>query len=465
MGVFMATLDSSIVNISLPTLVESLQTDFTTVQWVILSYVLVVTTLMLGAARLGDMFNKKKLYITGMAVFTLGSFLCALAPNINWLIAFRGVQGLGAAFTQALGIAIISEVFPASMRGRALGIMGSIVSIGIAVGPPTGGLIMAVADWRWIFLVNLPIGAAALIIVSRAIPTLAPPRPNQRFDLTGALLLFLTLGSYAAGMTFGQRLGFDSASVRVLLLAAALGLVVFLTVERRAPYPMIDLKLFTNPLFGMNLLMAFLIFIMMGGLFIMPFYLELVQGLPVSAVGLLMMVLPISMGVTAPLAGALADRFGSRVISLVGLGLIVTGCLGLSTLQAGMSPLQYILRTAFIGAGVGTFQAPNNTAVMGAAPRERMGIASGLLALSRALGQTTGLPLMGALFTSAVLASAGLPTGASVTQAGQAALVAGIQHTFQTAALFIFTSSLIAVAALWLDNHRKKNALQPRQPN
>jgi EmrB/QacA subfamily drug resistance transporter len=463
MGVFMATLDSSIVNIALPTLVESLNTDFAAVQWVVLGYILVITTFTLGIARLGDMYDKKKLYLGGIAVFTLGSFLCASAVNINWLIAFRAIQGLGAAFLVALGIAIISEVFPPEMRGRALGTMGSIVSVGIAIGPPLGGLIIGLANWRWIFLVNLPVGIFALWIVYRSIPPLSAPRPGQRFDMPGALVMFLTLAAYAAGMTFGQRLGFDTSTVRLLLTGAVIGIVFFIWIETRTSQPMIDLKLFKNPLFGMNLLMAFLIFIVMGGLFIMPFYLELVQGYPIALVGVLMMVLPISMGLIAPLAGSLSDRFGPRIISLIGLGLIITGCLGLSTLQAGMAPLDYIIRTAFIGAGVGFFQSPNNSAIMGAAPRERMGIASGLMALSRTLGQTTGLPLMGALFTTHVLSSAALPAGFNVTEAGQAALVVGIQGTFRTAAFFLFASTLIAVASLYLDQRRKRSLFQSRQ--
>jgi EmrB/QacA subfamily drug resistance transporter len=456
MGVLMATLDSSIVNITLPAFVEIFGASFATVQWVILAYILVITSLLLGAARLGDMLNKKYLYLTGLALFTFGSVLCALSNNIYWLIVCRAVQGLGAVFTQALGIAIITQIFPAQERGRALGIMGSVVSIGVALGPPLGGLILSVASWHWIFLVNLPIGLAALLIVYRFIPSLPPARPDQRFDRWGGLLLFLTLGSYAFGMTNGQQAGFDQPVVTLCLTAAAVGLVAFLLLESRISQPMVDLRLFRNVLFSMNLMMAFLVFIVMAGMFILPFYLQLVLKLSSTMVGLLMMVHPIGMGIIAPLAGSLSDRFGSRLISLFGLITIAAGCLALSTVREGMTPLQFFPRTLLFGIGMGLFQAPNNNAVMSTVPADRLGIGSGLLVLSRTLGQTTGLPLMGALFTSSVLIVGGLPSGTDITMANTAALVGGLQRTYHIAAAFILTSTLIAVVALWVDQRRKK---------
>lgn len=456
MGVLMVTIDSSIVNISLPAFVKLFNTGFAQVQWVVLAYVLIITSLLLGAARLGDMYDKKRLYTGGLVVFTLGSALCASATTIEWLIVFRAVQGLGAAFTQALGIAMITEIFPSSERGRALGIMGSIVSIGIAVGPPLGGLILGLASWHWIFLVNLPVGMLALAIVTRFIPNLPPSRAHQRFDHWGGALLFLTLALYAFGMTSGQQMGFGQPVVLASLVAAALGLALFLRVELRTDQPMVDLKLFTNILFSLNLLMAFLVFIVLAGFFILPFYLELVLGFPSTLVGVLMMVHPIGMGVIAPLAGALSDRFGSRVISLAGLLVIVAGCLALSTVQTGLSPLEFFPRTLLLGVGMGLFQAPNNSAVMGIIPRERLGIGSGLLVLSRTLGQTTGLPLMGTLFTASVLASARLPAGTEITAAASAALVSGIQMTYRIAAGVVLVSTLIAVLALAIDQRRKK---------
>lgn len=457
MGVFMATLDASIVNVSLPTLVEDLNTDFATVSWVVLSYVLVVTSLMLGAARLGDMIDKKKLYITGLVLFTIASLLCGLAPSVGWLIGFRALQGLGAALTQSLGVAIVTEIFPARERGRALGITGTTVSFGIAVGPPLGGLLIGLIGWRSIFLVNVPVGLLTVLVVSRLVPS-SSTRPGQRFDTAGAAILFFTLASYALGMTLGQNRGFGDPLTGGLLAAAALGLLLFFWIETRLPQPMIDLRLFRNILFSINLLMAFLVFVVMAGMFIMPFFLELVKGFSTQQVGLLLMANPVAMGITAPVAGALSDRFGSRGISLIGLVLVIVGCLAIGTLHQDVTALGFAARLVPFGIGMGMFQSPNNSAIMGAVPRDRLGVASGLLALSRTLGQTTGLPMMGTLFAAQVVAFANLPAGTDATTAPPSALVAGINGTYQTAAFIILTSLALAIVALWIDNRRKRLA-------
>lgn len=461
MGVFMATLDSSIVNISLPTLVTNLQSDFSTISWVVLSYVLVLTSFMLGVARLGDMFDKKKLYVAGLIVFTISSLLCGIAPGVGWLIAFRAIQGMGAAMTQALGSAIITEVFPARERGRALGLIGTTVSTGIAVGPPLGGLLIGLLGWRSVFLVNVPVGIIAVLVVLRVVPS-SSSRPGQRFDAAGAAILFFTLACYALGMTLWQRSGIESNLTRALLLAAVIGLVVFALLELRTSQPMIDLGLFRNPLFSMNLVMGFLVFVVMSGAYIMPFFLEIVKGFPVQTVGLILMANPIAMGLVAPVAGSLSDRFGSRGISLAGLVLIIIGCLTVSTLHSDVSALGFIVRMIPLGLGMGMFQSPNNSAIMGSAPRERLGVASGLMSLSRTLGSTTGVPLMGTLFTTLVLSFASLPSGSDVTAAPANALVAGINGTYQTAAFIIFGSFVLAAAAMWLDNKIKKQSAVPR---
>ena len=460
LGVLMATIDASIVNISLPTLEETFHTNFATVQWVMLSYVLVATSLMLGAARLGDMFNKKIFYLGGLILFTIGSLLCSLSPNIYFLIGFRALQGLGAVFTQALGMAIITEVFPSSERGRALGLMGTVVSVGIAIGPPLGGLIIGLASWHWIFLVNVPIGIISTILLLRFIPDLKSRNPNQTFDGLGAAIMFVTLSVYALAMTLGQLEGFGTTRIQLLLAGTLIGVVVFLVLQHKVKQPMIDLSLFKNVLFNMNLVMSFLVFIVLGGLFIIPYYLELVQGYSTTMTGLLMMAEPVCMGLVAPFAGALSDRFGTRVIALFGLISISLGAFLISTYDVGQTPLGFILRIIPIGFGMGMFQSPNNSAVMGAVPRERLSITSGLLALSRTLGQSTGLPLIGAIFAANVIAFSGLSTGSDITTASAAALVFGIHNTFQIAALVILASTLIAVAAILVDQKRKSRQKQ-----
>lgn len=456
-GVFMATLDASIVNISLPTLVKDLNTNFATIQWVVLSYSLVLASLMLGVARLGDMYDKKKLYMAGLSLFTISSLLCGLAPGVEWLIGFRALQGIGAVLTQALGTAIITEVFPAAERGKALGLIGTTVSTGIAVGPALGGMLIGFIGWRSIFLVNVPVGIIALFIINRFVPS-SVAHPGQRFDIPGALTLFLTLTCYALGMTIGQEDGFSDPLVRSLLLGAAVGFVFFIWLEIRAPQPMIELSMFRNVLFSISLVLGVLVFIVMSGLFIMPFFLQIVKGFSTQTMGLLLMANPIAMGIIAPFAGSLSDRYGSRGISLVGLVLIVIGCLTISTLNSGVTALGFILRLIPFGIGQGMFQSPNNSAIMGAVPRNRLGVASGLLALSRTLGQTTGLPLMGMIFTTQVLVISQTPNSMDITTAPPLALVGGINATYHIAALIVLTALILASLALWIDSRQKRAA-------
>jgi multidrug resistance protein len=208
LGVLMYTIDSSIVNIALPTLISDLHTDFATVQWVGLSYVLVVTSLVLGAARLGDICGKKPLYLGGLILFTASSLLCAWAPSIEILIGARALQGLGAVTISALGAAIIIEVFPTAERGRALGIIAAVVSLGIALGPSLGGVIIGIAGWRAIFWVNLPIGIVASLVVNKYIPHTVTDAQERRFDFWGAIAISIVLVCFSLGMTEGQRQGF-----------------------------------------------------------------------------------------------------------------------------------------------------------------------------------------------------------------------------------------------------------------
>lgn len=462
MGVFLSTIDGSIVNVSLPTLEKAFETNFATVQWVVVSYLLVVTALMLGVARLADMIGKKRIYLTGMVIFTMGSLLCGIAPTIGMLIGFRALQGIGAVCMQALGVAIVTEAFPSSQRGRALGIIGTIVSLGISLGPTLGGVLIGAVGWRAIFLVNLPVGALGLVLGRRFIPDWRPPG-GQRFDWAGAALLFVTLVALALGLTFGPDTGWDSPRILALLFGSGLGMLIFLTVERRLSQPMIDLTLFRDALFSVSLLTGLMVFIVVAGLFVLPFYLELVKGYAPERVGLYLTVVPAALGLTAPVAGAISDRYGSRGITLAGLIVLTAGCVSVSTLDADTTTLGYIVRLLPIGLGAGMFQSPNNSAIMGAAPPTQLGVASGLLALSRTFGQVVGIPLVGAIFASRVLHVAELPPGVDTTDAPPWALVAGVETTFLTLAGLIAVGVLLAAYAFRTDRVRHRQ-VAPRTP-
>jgi EmrB/QacA subfamily drug resistance transporter len=375
--------------------------------------------------------------------------LCGLAPSVGFLIGFRALQGIGAVFISALGAAIITEIFPASERGQALGIIGAVVSLGIALGPTVGGLLIGIAGWPTIFLVNLPIGIFACFIVVRVVPSSAKSTARQHFDWLGAVIMIVILTCFALGMTEGQNRGFGNWITLTLLAIAAIGLVCFLVIEARIRQPMLDLSIFENLQFSLSLLMGVLVFIVIAGvIFIVPFFLELVLKYPIQQVGLLLAVSPVLGGIIAPVSGTLSDRFGPRIISLIGLALMVLGCLLISTFDAQLTELGYILRIAPFGLGFGMFQSPNNSAIMGGVTRERLGIASGLLSLSRTLGQTTGVPLLGALFAGLTTTSANLASHTDVTAAPAEALVYGIQGTFRVAAL-ILCAAAILTAVVW----------------
>jgi EmrB/QacA subfamily drug resistance transporter len=455
LGVFMGALDMSIINISLPTLLEELNTRFATIQWVFIGYNLVLTSAMLGAARMGDMYGKNRLYNWGLFFFTLSSLLCGFSPDVGWLIAFRILQGFGAVMMYALGNAIIVEIFPPQERGRALGIVGSVASIGISLGPAVGGLIIGMVGWRWIFLVKVPLGIIALFAALKFLPMIPPRQANQRFDVIGALVIFITLGCFALGMTFAQDRGLGKRLVLALLLVSAAGAISFLKIEKKVTDPMVDLTLFQNIPFSLNLMMGLFSFITLGGVFIIPFFLQLVKHYTPQQIGLIMMVTPVSVALFSLVSGLLSDRFGTRGLSMAGLFIMASGCLSISTLNVEVGVVGYLIRMAPLGLGLGIFQSPNNSAIMGEAPPERLGVASGLLSLTRSLGQTTGMPIMGAIFTASLMASANMTIFSSITDAPPHALVSGLTATYRIGGIFILVFTMLSMLALWMNKRHR----------
>jgi EmrB/QacA subfamily drug resistance transporter len=445
-GTLLTTIDGNIVNVALPTLVRELQTDFATVQWVVLAYLLALATLMLSLGRLGDMIGKKPIYVAGFVIFTVGSVLCALTPNIYWLIGFRVVQAVGGAMLLALSMAIVTEAFPSQERGRALGLNGTFVSVGIVAGPTLGGLLLSVTTWHWIFLVNLPIGIVGTILAIRYVPA-SQSSGQQKFDYGGAGALFISLLGLLLGLTVGQQRGFGDTAVLILFATFFLFLILFVIIENRTTQPMIDLRLFGNKLFSINLITGFATFVAIAGtVILMPFYLENILGYATGQVGLLMAVVPLFLGVVAPLSGSLSDRFGTRPITVAGLIMLALGYWAMSTLNQQTTGLGYVLRLLPVGMGMGMFQSPNNSAVMGSVPRQRLGIASGLLAISRTLGQTTGIALLGALWAGRTMVYEGVVLKGGATEATAVSQISGLHDTF----LFIVLLMLVALAlAIW----------------
>lgn len=454
LGIFLGTIDGSIVNIALPTLVEELNTTFAVVQWVVLAYLLTTGTLLLTVGRLADMIGKKRIYNFGFVVFTVASVLCGLAPTVGWLIAMRVLQGIGGAMIFGLGPAITTEAFPPAERGRALGISGTVVSLGIVLGPTLGGLILSRLSWHWIFLVNLPVGILGTWLAMKFVPK-GKPRGGQRFDFLGAGTLLAGLLAFLLGLTLGQDWGFTDPRVLGLFALFLAALAAFVLIEQRVAQPMVDLRLFRNWQFSANLATGFMTFVgMSGSLILLPFYLQNIMGYPVQKAGLLLVMTPIALGISSPISGSLSDRFGTRPISVAGQAILVLGFYGLSTLDAGTSALGYVLRSIPVGLGIGIFQSPNNSAIMGAAPRERLGVASGLLALTRSLGQTTGIAVLGALWAALTFAYAGGPVSGGATAAPAAAQTAAMQNTFLVVTVLVAAALVLGLTVWWFEARR-----------
>lgn len=458
MGFFLATIDGGIVNIGLNTLVREFDKPLVVIEWVVLSYMLTISSLMLSIGRLGDMLGKKTLYLAGLVIFTVGSVLCGLSGTIYWLIAFRVLQAVGASILMALGTAMVTEAFPGNERGKALGILGTLVSIGIIAGPTIGGIILESLTWHWLFFVNLPVGIVGVIMVLRYVPD-SRPGNKQRFDFPGAILLFVSLSALLFALSSIQS-GMGSTAITLVLFGVFfVGLIFFIVVEKRTAEPMIDLSMFSNRMFSINLITGFMVFIVTAGtMIILPLYLQNVLQFGPRQAGLMMAITPVTVALIAPFSGALSDRVSSRVITSIGLVILFTGYLLVSSLSADTSVIGYLVRFIPVGIGIGMFQAPNNSAIMGSAPRERSGVASSLLSLTRTVGQTTGIALLGAFWERRVTALAGGKLFENVTQAPIAAQVAGLRNTIHLVLVIILVALSISLWALvvWLRGKRER---------
>lgn len=406
----MATLDASIVNIALPTLSRDLIYPIEKIRWVVISYLLVITCLLLPFGRLSDQFGRKRVFQTGLLTFIAGSALCGAAANLGALVAFRGVQALGAAMLMANGPAIITSCFSARERGGALGVMAMVVSAGLISGPALGGLLIHWLGWRSIFLVNLPIGLIGIGLVQAYLSQdFRQKSPRVSFDWFGTLLQTLILGLFIILLDpphFSAMGGVDFPVPRWgLLLALGLLLAAFVRVERSLPAPIFDFSLLKNNTFWTANLASFLLFVSFSSITVlMPFFLQSVLKYPAKHAGLFMSVIPITIFVIAPLSGRLSDRVGSRGLSILGAGI---GALGLFTLSGafgrgideGSQDIWIVVGLATIGLATGLFQSPNNSAIMGSVPPLKLGVASAFLATVRNLGLVTGAGLATTLFS------------------------------------------------------------------
>lgn len=398
---FMGTLDSSIVTVILPVLHRELHTNVAAIEWVVTTYVLVVCGLLLPFGRLGDLRGNKRVYTVGFVLFGLSSAMCGLAWSVSALVTFRATQALGTACVFSASPGILTRNFPSSQRGQAMGLASVMTYLGMTVGPVVGGWLTDHYGWRSVFYINVPVCLMAIILGSIFILADEPQARGERFDFAGGMLFSAGLTAIILALNEGHAWGWFSPSILSFMALGIILLVTFFFAERRAAHPMLDLSMFRIQLFSATVAGSFLNYMCSYSLiFLMPFYLIQGRGLSTSMAGLMFTAQPAMMTICAPISGTLSDRIGTRQLSVIGLALLSTGVFLASRLHP-YTPLHWVVLTmGLVGMGTGTFIVPNTSALMGAAPTNRQGIAGGVLGTARYLGIVLGVGLSGAIFTT-----------------------------------------------------------------
>lgn len=442
----LSSLATSIANVGLPTLTQAFNASFQAAQWVVLAYLLAITTSAITIGRMGDIINKRLLLKAGIALFTLASLGCALAPSIELLIAARVFQGLGAAAMMTLTLALVGETISKGKTGRAMGMLGTLSAIGTALGPSLGGMLIAGFGWPAMFLITLPFGLLAWLLVSRYLPPAAPspqtPKPITGFDPLGMLLLGLTLGLYALSMTLGH--GAFTLLNFALLVGAAIGVGLFGWAESRATYPLIQIAILRQPVLRGGLITSALVTtVMMATLVVGPFYLSQALNLPAEWVGFAMSGGPVIAALCGVPAGYLVDRFGAKGMVIVGLSALTLGAMVLTMVSPAAGIVGYVAPVCLMTAGYAIFQAANNTGMISAVGADQRGVVSGMLNLARNLGLMTGASVMGAIFAFA-------STSRDIQWATASQISEGMRLTYAVAAL-------LGIMGLWVAVKYSKN--------
>lgn len=400
LGTFLGTLDSSIVNVSLPTIGRELGASIEMVGWVVLSYSIVIISLLMAFGALGEKKGFQFSYTWGYLIFVLGSALCGLSFNIYFLIGARVLQGVGAALMISVGPALITRCFPANERGRGLSVIGMVVSTGLMLGPPLGGYIITLLGWRWIFFVNVPVGILGAYFTVRYFKDFPVINPDRKISLPGSGSLILGLFLMMLGVLLYSRQVITLSQTLIVLAFATVFFALFLFFESNPKTRLIGLEIFRNRIFTFSGLAMFLVFIALSSVTIlMPFYLEQVRHFTPARVGTYLMTIPVCGFFLAPVAGYLSDKLQARLISTLGVVIIVVGIYFLRLLTPDAGTWHVIGVLLLVGIGMGIFSTPNTSSIMGSVNKMQLGSAAGILATIRTLGLTFGVGLAIAIFS------------------------------------------------------------------
>jgi len=394
LGILISTIDGSIVNIANPSIAKDLQVGIESVQWVVLSYLLVITSSLIFFGRLGDRQGSSKIFSWGFILFTAGSLGCSLAPSLMILIGARMFQGLGASMMMATGIGIVANAFPTDERGKALGLTGTIVALGNMIGPSLGGLLLAGHKWPIIFLINIPVGLFGFYLSLRYLPRDNPAADSQNYDITGTVLLALSVGALILSLSTGTGINVP------FLIASGVALVSFCSWEKKTPSALLDISLFGNHTFVYGNLAAVIVYSTQTAVFfLLPFFLENILNYSPASTGLIMTITPITMAIVAPLAGHLSDRLGSTRIIAVALLFLSSAYLLFSRLSDSASAGFIAMGLILLGSGMGMFGSPNTSSILGSMSSDKAGYGGGFISTNRNLSYSLGTTAAVGLFS------------------------------------------------------------------
>ena len=457
-GALMAAIDSTIVILGLPEMMVKLHADLVQMIWVIMAYILVSTVFLLTFGRVADILGRVRMYNLGFLVFTIGSALCGFSNTAGQLIFFRLIQGTGAAMMVVNSVAIITEVFPANERGKALGLNAITFSFGGVAGPILGGLILTLADWRWIFFINIPVGIIGAVWGYRVLREMSIRKPGERFDLIGAVSFSIALTALLIALTMGIQFSFTSTPIVLLFCLFLIGLGVFLWWERRAQNPVLDFSLFNNRVYTFSVLSAMMQSLALFSVnFLIVFYLQGVLGYDPLKAALLLIPLPVMTSIVAPLGGNIADRIGARVPATIGLLIQGAALIWFMRLSPTTPYWQTAVGLGLMGLGGGLFYPPNTSAAMNASPKNRLGIASGTLATLRQAGMVTSFALALAVAASSlprdVMMQLFVGNNVTLGSAPMKAFVIGMHSAFLVSTILVLIAAGISFVRGKEDRH------------
>ena len=405
-GQFIVGLDQRALLVALPTLTHTFSTSLTTIQWVLLIYDLALIGLVITVGRLGDLFGRRRIYASGFLLFVLASALCGISQSAGQLILFRGLQAAGGAMIAANGRALASEAFPSSQRGKAMGFASMAFHTGYLTGPTLGGFLIDTIGWRWIFYINLPIGIWGAYLAWKLLQKEKENLKGVSVDFPGAILLILTNSLFIYAMNQLPHVGWRHPTVAGTLALSAVACALFVFVELRSRMPILSFSLFRSRLFTASMFSLFFITSTQSAIsFLMPFYLQNILHYSPSQMGWIIIASSVMIVVFAPFAGWASDRLGSRPLCTVGAGLIVIAQFFIASLGLDSSIPRIVLPLMISGLGWALFNSPNQSAILGSVPRDKVGTASGMNTTTARTGGAMGVALSATLFTYGLTAA------------------------------------------------------------